>query len=318
MNKKQFSELMNRIKLLQPKQLDSLLEAAKRVRHEPTPAKIIDTQFAVNSACPRCACDSIRKWGLESGIQRYRCNGCNRTFNALTGTPMARLRKKDLWLDYSEVLRQGLSLTKAAEHCGIDRTTAFRWRHRFLTTPKKNQPCCSGIAEADATYFLESFKGKKVHHRKSRKRGGVAQQRGLSAEQIPVLVVRDRERRTCDAVLQERAAKGVKASIERYIAPDAVLCIDGERALKKFAKTCGFAFEVLGPKQRRGRDKAFHLQNVNAYHHRLKEWMMPFRGVATKYLPNYLGLRRLHERDVNTPTAFLSEATMRIHNAQRN
>jgi hypothetical protein len=37
-------------------------------------------------------------------------------------------------------------------------------------------------------------------------------------------------------------------------------------------------------------------QLVNAYHGRLKGWMARFHGVATKYLPNYLGWRRFLER----------------------
>ena len=32
----------------------------------------------------------------------------------------------------------------------------------------------------------------------------------------------------------------------------------------------------------------YHLQNVNAYDSRLKNWMGRFHGVATKYLENYL------------------------------
>jgi hypothetical protein len=28
-----------------------------------------------------------------------------------------------------------------------------------------------------------------------------------------------------------------------------------------------------------------HINNVNAYHGRLKEWLRPFHGVATKYTP---------------------------------
>jgi hypothetical protein len=39
----------------------------------------------------------------------------------------------------------------------------------------------------------------------------------------------------------------------------------------------------------------FHINNVNAYHSRLKEWLRPFHGVATKNLPNYLGWRRTLE-----------------------
>lgn len=57
-------------------------------------------------------------------------------------------------------------------------------------------------------------------------------------------------------------------------------------------------------------DNAFHIQNVNAYDSRLKVWMIRFHGVATKYLPNYLGWRRCLERfgSILTPALFMSQA----------
>ena len=38
-----------------------------------------------------------------------------------------------------------------------------------------------------------------------------------------------------------------------------------------------------------------HIQNANAYHSRLKEWMRWFHGVATRYLDHYVGWRRMIE-----------------------
>ena len=43
------------------------------------------------------------------------------------------------------------------------------------------------------------------------------------------------------------------------------------------------------------RQQVFHVQHVNAYASRLKQWIRRFNGVATTYLPNYLGWRRLIE-----------------------
>lgn len=37
--------------------------------------------------------------------------------------------------------------------------------------------------------------------------------------------------------------------------------------------------------------RAIHVQNVNAYHGRFKAWLLGFRGVASRYLRNYLGWR---------------------------
>ena len=52
------------------------------------------------------------------------------------------------------------------------------------------------------------------------------------------------------------------------------------------------------------------LQHVNAYDSRLKQWIRRFNGVATHYLPNYLGWRRLIERCAAklTPEIFLRHA----------
>ena len=38
-----------------------------------------------------------------------------------------------------------------------------------------------------------------------------------------------------------------------------------------------------------------YINNVNAYHGRLKQWLSRFNGVANKNLPNYLGWRRAFE-----------------------
>jgi hypothetical protein len=38
-----------------------------------------------------------------------------------------------------------------------------------------------------------------------------------------------------------------------------------------------------------------YINNVNAYHGRLKQWLRRFNGVATKNLPNYLSWQRALE-----------------------
>ena len=305
MRRQKFSEFLAQLKDLTKAQRAALREVLGKAQQEKSPASIVDEKFAVSPVCPQCHSGSLHKWGIVSGIQRYRCKDCGRSFNALTGTSMARLRKKELWLEYSQALAYSLSLSKAAERCGIDRATAFRWRHRFLQAPSQSKVCCSGITEVDETYFRESFKGKKVSHRKPRKRGKEACVRGLSAEQIPVVVARDRAGQTCDAVLRTRTAKEVGFCIGSQISPASVLCIEQSRVLIKFAKDCGLAFETIGTKQRRGREKVFHVQNVNAYHSRLKNWMRRFHGVATERLPSYLGWRRMHELALHSPEEWL-------------
>ena len=107
--------------------------------------------------CPHCASRDIVGWGRSDGLLRYRCKACRRTFNALTKTPMAHLRKKEKWLDHAQAMIEGKSLAKTAKLCGVHPTTAFRWRHRFLRAPADDKPrTLSGIVEADETFILES------------------------------------------------------------------------------------------------------------------------------------------------------------------
>lgn len=251
-------------------------------------------------SCPHCAADAtqLASWGRSGGLQRYRCKACRRTCNALTGTPLARLRKKDCWLDYAQALIAGLTVRAAAKHCSVSKNTSFRWRHRFLRDAATHHDAReSGIVEADETFFLESFKGQRKIQRPSRQRGGVSKTRGTGPDQIPVLVVRDRGGHTADFQLEKLDAAHVSAALGPLVDEASVLCTDGAAVYAAFARRTGITHKVVYARPGlRVQEAAFHIQNVNAYHSRLKSWMVRFHGVATKYLVNYLGWRRMLER----------------------
>jgi transposase-like protein len=96
---------------------------------------IVEDRLQALRACPHCHGMHVVRNGTTRGLQRHRCRGCGRTFNALTHTPLARLRYRERWLDHSQALIDGLSITKAALRLEVARSTAFRWRHRFLALP---------------------------------------------------------------------------------------------------------------------------------------------------------------------------------------
>ena len=171
--------------------------------------------------CPHCAGRDIVAWGRANGLARSRCKSCGRTFNALTKTPMAGLRKKEQWLDHAQAMIEGTSVAKAAERCHVHPTTAFRWRHRFLGSPALDKPkTLRGIVEADETFILESFKGRRSGlPRPPRKRGGKAKHPGLFFENIPILVARDREGATTDAVLPNVDRASIAAALDGVVTP---------------------------------------------------------------------------------------------------
>jgi transposase-like protein len=248
--------------------------------------------------CPHCAGREIIAWGQANDLSRFRCKSCARTFNALTGTPMARLRKKDRWLGHAQAMIEGRSLLKTAELCGVHPSTAFRWRHRFLGSPAADKPrILTGIVEADETFVLESFKGRRSElPRKARKRGGSARHPGLYQENIPILVARDRTGATFDAVLPQVDSATIGAALSGVVTPSNHLVCDGGRALAAFARKAGIPLHAVpAPGKPSPEAPHLHINNVNAYHGRLKQWMARFNGVATKNLPNYLGWRRALE-----------------------
>src|SRR4051794_23146489 len=299
-----FVVLLGLVERLSDEQRTALGQALAAASGEPEAARLPGQASAAAPRCPHCGAARLQRWGRASGLRRYRCQACRKTFNALTGTSLARLRKKACWLRYGEALAAGMTLAKAAAHCGVHLTTSFRWRHRFLRAPAAAREALGGVVEADETFFRRSEKGSRRWRRaagplerRPRRRGERASKRGLSAEQVPALIARDRAGHTADAVLPGLGADAIAAALGPVVAGDAVLCSDGAKAYAAFAAESGLHHEPVNLAAGvRVRDGAFHIQNVNAYHGRLKGWMGRFNGVATRYLPNYLGWRRTLER----------------------
>jgi transposase-like protein len=248
--------------------------------------------------CPHCDCPDVAPWGTASALPRYRCKTCRRTFNALTKTPLARLRMKDKWGTQVEAMIDGVSIAEAAKRCDVAGKTAFRWRHRFLASLAGDKPASlAGIVEGDEMFILESFKGRRSEMpRAPRKRGGKSVKRGLSAEQIPVIVARDRYGATTDAVLAKLNRVSIAAALGGAVTSANEFCCDGGSAITAFARKAGIPTHILpAPGKPSPQAPDFHINNVNAYHSRFKGWMRRFHGVATKNLSNYLGWRRTLE-----------------------
>ncbi len=264
----------------------------------------IEARFSSVPQCPHCQSASILKWGSANGLKRYRCKACKVTFNALTGTPLAQLHKRDLWEQHAGALLDGISLRKVAARIDVDLTTAFRWRHRFLQAAKSlKAKTLAGTVEVDETYFLRSKKGSRKLERPARKRGGKATKRGLSGEQVPVLIARDRNKATADQILDGRSGRAIAGMLEPLVSRDAVLVSDGAQAYRAFAGKAHIAHVGLVLSQGERTWGIYHIQNVNAYTSRLKGWMRRFNGVATKYLDSYLGWHRMNDREGDTLTA---------------
>ena len=267
--------------------------------------------------CPRCQGERHHRHGCDRGLQRYRCCACGKTFSALSRTPLARLRHRALWLDYLEGMLETQSVRKAAAALGVHRNTSFRWRHRFLAWTKHDRPdVLAGIAEADELFLLESQKGSRKLDRPARKRGGVARQRGINRDHDCILVARDRTGATFDFV----TGRGMLTKVQLHrdllpvLARDVLLVSDGHAAYRRFAQEAGIAHAFVNLRAGERIRGAVHVQNVNAYHRRFRDWLSRFHGIASRYLPNYLGWRwALDGQRIDTAERFLRAALGFFH-----
>ena len=261
----------------------------------------LEGRVLAGRTCAHCQRQGVVCRGRASGLRRFYCHHCGKTFNALTGTPLAHLHKKERWFDFARSLSEGETVRKSADRCDLAVSTAWRWRHRFLQAIKTDAAPLRGIVEADETYVLESHKGSRAWKqaeqgqpdavapkRKPRKRGGKASKRGLSDEQVPVLMAADRTGATVSAILPAVNADAIEDVLSPVLNKDALLVTDGARVYPLCADKLGITHEPLNLSAGERVRGDLHIQTVNSRHERLKTFLRRYRGIATRYLDSYL------------------------------
>jgi transposase-like protein len=272
--------------------LQGLIQATVR----PGQCFVLIEEAAGKRACPHCAGSRCHRCGQANGLQRFRCLGCRRSFNALTGTPLARLRLREKWLAYLQCLIASDTVRAAARRVAVAKSTSFRWRHRFLAAVRRAPlPMLSGIVEADESFHLVSQKGSRDLKRPARKRGGRAARRGISGEFDCILVARDRTRSTCAFVTGRGpvTAQQLATHLLPVLAPDVLLVSDAAKAYQAFARRAGISHEMVNLKAGVRARGALHIQGGNGWHSRFKTWLRRFNGVASRYLASYTGWQRV-------------------------
>ncbi|MCT4614909.1 MAG: hypothetical protein N4A49_08570 [Marinifilaceae bacterium] len=229
--------------------------------------------------CPFCTHSNFIKWGKRSDLQRYKCKNCRKTFNSLTKTPLSRLRRKGHWLDYSNCLKQGYTVRRAAAECGINKNTSFRWRHRFLTNSKFiKAEKLGGIVEKTHLKLKESFKGSRDKILLNKKRKNVF-----------ILYAVDRNHNLFDITNKGFSFSVVKRAFRNVINKDSLVLSEKNQQFIKFAKQFNYRHTYLSSDSR----KLTYSTYSEKYKNLFLEWVNNrFRGVATKYLENYVAWYR--------------------------
>ena len=146
------------------------------------------------------------------------------------------------------------------------------YTHKILSAiSAKGFDGLAGVVESDETYFRESNKGhrniKNQFGRKPRKRGKKATKRGISNEQVCVLVAQDRQGHVFSQVAGNGRISAAKIdSLTGDYSPDiTALCSDAESPYRKFAKDAGLEHHQINARAGELVKKwIFHIQHVNA------------------------------------------------------
>src|ERR1700693_972121 len=80
----EFQALIEQLGDLSEVQRSPLVAALKSNGSANDVIALIETRFAVAPVCGHCRSAAFGSWGVASGLRRYKCKCCSRTFNALT------------------------------------------------------------------------------------------------------------------------------------------------------------------------------------------------------------------------------------------
>jgi transposase-like protein len=290
MEKNDLRKVIAKVKKLSFTDLRELKGEIKILDQKKEVANLIESNSDIK--CGHCHSKNFQKYGVRNDLQRYKCKDCKKTFNNLTGTPLARLRKKGRWLNYATCMSKGLTLQISAEISGVHLTTSFRWRHTFLENMNFIRPKqLNGIVEAVESYFYYSEKG--THNPSSNSKEMV----GKNAPKVYVLTTRDRNNNTYQDIINDFDYKNVKSHHLNVFNNDILFCSQKKEFYSKITKRLKISYGRVGAKS-----KIIHINNVTSYKEGLHDWMSRFCGVATKYLSNYLAwYRELDEYQMKIP-----------------
>jgi transposase-like protein len=235
--------------------------------------------------CPRCRCEYVTKAGVHNGRQVYKCKNCKYQFRETAKSLVYHLHKYPLILDYLKCMLEGKSLRACASEVGISLPTSFRWRHKILSAIQGLEGGInfSGITEADELLLQYSEKGRRYKSPEEKE-----QAMKTVHPNVAVLVVTDREGNLLFKHTGENKVQNsqIKEELKRRVSENNLICFKPNDEFKQAVMESPSKKVIV-----RRKTKGLAIYSVNVAEKKITNflvWMMRFRGVATKYLQNYL------------------------------
>ncbi|HLN65254.1 MAG TPA: hypothetical protein VK464_27350 [Symbiobacteriaceae bacterium] len=248
-------------------------------------------------ACPRCGSTATvgnGSFARKDGTREARrcCRSCRRSFNQHTGTPLQYIKKRQQWREMTDRMADRLSLRRMAAVLRVHPSTAFRWRHRLLDSLRPHPtPILTGTVATSEAYVPYSEKGSRRTDGPGawgrRRRPAVRQNQGPGrfrrvADGKPSFVLLATAGQQ-EAVTLAGRGRPTPAELHQALRPLLASGVEVEAVgLAPYAEACEQmsvrCAEAALPARR----------SVDQLRSRFYGWLHPFRGVATRYLPNYI------------------------------
>jgi transposase-like protein len=285
------NEAIKLLKQLSEKGVEKALEALREIKSE------CDCEKNPNlPECPECAGGNIVRNGHKRKKQAYLCRSCGKSFVETTGTMLYNSHSNEAtWKQIVEDTVNGVPIAETAENLGLHHETVFNMRHKILFCIEEEEiydpTKLEGICEADETYILENYKGKKLQPdfwREPRKHGAKAKKPGLSNEYICVCAGVERDGDAISlAVNRSVASKNdINKVFGERVNENTLVVTDGAKGYDVLVET-GKCM-VLNVDE--GGHKLYNINTVNNFHSFIKARNRDARGFATKYLNRYNAL----------------------------
>ena len=249
----------------------------------------------------------------QKEIQRYLCVKCRTPQFNDKNTPLYNLKEKGKWVDFVYLMldkedpMSAISISKKLE---ISESTAFRWRHRFLSSLNQVNPLpVAEELEVDEVYFPFNVKGT-LGKEKFDEYFGPDHQDNIESElreketfmqeenyQVIFLCLHNRlgDFDFSPIKIQKKGIVG-KADLERVMKDldlsNKTVLTDKEPSMIAYMKSVKgvnhMTFKSSDMKKGILEDVNVHNNNINSMMAQLGTWFKNFHGVSTKYLENYL------------------------------
>lgn len=257
--------------------------------------------------CPNCQSQKLVKHGSsDSNNPRYKCLVCKKTFCASTNTLSSNsIQDIGTWTVFVKGLLRGETYESLAKLCGISTTTVRNWRLKVFVALERlsEEVKLSGLVFADDTRIPYNFKGKHgdefIAPRNSHNRGGQTTMKNHQKNEICVLCAIDANRNSFSRCIGFGTPSGKRLSNgfsdKLNVDENMVLITDGAQTYGRTVKDYGIpqwerrvTKKVNGKRFPNTAIGDMHIQIINNYHKRLKDFLAGYHGVASRFLPGYL------------------------------